>query len=123
MSEKLEKDKPMTNLERLLKHGTFDEYYGEISTEGDFIIEFTTLRHKTPKTEHEYKEYLAEIKIIYDDIGLVKNIIDFERFMASLKVFIDKRSLPKGKDIYFEEKVKDGITSLQLNIDQKRMLA
>lgn len=112
----------MTNLDKLLKHGTYDEHDGEISSEGDFIIKFTTIRHKTPTARHEYDEYIANIKITYNDTILVKDIIDFERFMASLKIFTDKRNLFKEKDIYFEEKVKYGTSSLQLVIDKERYI-
>lgn len=113
----------MTNLDRVLTHGIYDDHDGEISTEGDFKIKFTTLRQVRPISRHDYKEYIADIKITYNDTVLVSNIINFERFIASLKIFIDKRNLFKGKDIYFEEKVKDGISSLQLMKDPNRYIS
>lgn len=61
-------------------------------------------KKRYPNTVYERKEYLIELQIIYKDKVLTDNIVDFERFIAALNIFTDKRGLFKGKDTFFYRK-------------------
>jgi len=119
---KLKRITMKTFIEKLYDSGIQEVFETPISSEDDFILHYCVIKNRHPHTAFERKEYLIELKITYKDKVLTDNIVDFERFIASLKMFTDKRSLFKGKDTFFEEKQKDGIGSLQLNIDNKRYI-
>ena len=113
----------MHNLEKLFDRGVMEAY--KIPLLGDdngLILEYTTIRHKEVTHYRENKEYLTDLKIGYKDILLLDNIVDFERFMASLKIFIERKGYFSKDDHFFEEKTKGGISSLQLKVDQKKYI-
>ena len=112
-----------THIEKLYDSGIQEIFETPISSEDDFKLHYCVIKNRHPHTAFERKEYLTELKIIYKDKVLTDNIVDFERFIAALKIFTDKRGLFKGKDTFFTEKSKDGMSSLQLNIDNERYIS
>jgi len=113
----------MHNLEKLFDRGIMEPYkIPLLSDDNGLILEYTTIHHKEITHYRESKEYLTNLKICYKDTVLLDNIIDFERFLASLKIFIERRGYFSKNDFYFEEKKKDGISSLQLKFDTAKYI-
>jgi len=112
----------MHNLEKLFDRGIMESYKIPLINDESLTMEYITIRHKEATHYRENKEYLTNVKISYKDTMLVDNIVDFERFMASLKIFIERKGYFSKNDPFFEEKKKDGISSLQLKTNPARYI-
>lgn len=112
-----------THIEKLYDYGIQEIFETPISSEDDFKLHYCVIKNRHPNTTLERKEYLTELKIIYKDNVLTDDIVDFERFIAALNIFTDKRGLFKGKDTFFTEKQKDGMSSIQLILDKERYVS
>jgi len=112
----------MTDIEKLLQKGIVEKFILPLNSEGDFELHFQTIKHRTPQNQYQKKEYFIILIIKYKDQIVLDNIVEFERFVASLRTFIDKGKLFDDKDIFFEGKTKNGKNSLKVNIDSSKYI-
>jgi len=110
----IQKGKPM---EEILQWGKLDKYELPLNRKNDFMLNYKLMRHKDPKSHEERKVYIASFYISFDDKVLVDDLISYEEFMATLKIFTDKRDQYEDADnMFFEKKTKtkDSMVSLKL---------
>ena len=113
----------MHNLEKLFDRGIVEPYKLPLSEENGLCLEYTIIRHREVTRANHGREYLTRLIISYEGKKVLDGIVGFERFMSSLKIFIDRRGYFSEKDIYFEEKKQGRRNSLQLKIDEEKYIS
>jgi len=61
------------------------------------------------------RRYLIATKISYNKKDILTNIVELNRFISSIKAYVDRKSYFIHSDIYFTPCEKDGIKNIQCN--------
>lgn len=107
----------MDKITEKLNSGKLHTYEVPLSSDNEIKIVVIFRERMWTKVE-DSKRFLHEVKITYDNQVIVKDIIGINRFIISLKAFIDRKNYFVNEDIYFTPKIKDNIKRLQCNFDR-----